>query len=78
MRIFNHPGCASGQCIWQQLGMACLTTDEITDVKNHITEKRREWELRNEARRLLEEQGIHGFVQSETASGDKGKATGDE
>ena len=71
MRIFDHPGCTSGQCIWQQLGMACLTTDEISDVKNHITEKRHEWELRNEARRLLEDQEMHGVSQEMGAADER-------
>ena len=61
MRIFDHEGCKSGRCIWQQLGMAVLTTDDITDTKNHIMEKQRERELRNEAQRLLDEHEIHSI-----------------
>ena len=70
MRIFDHPGCESGQCIWQQLGMAILTAEEITDMKNHIMEKQRERELRNEARRLLDEHKIHAISQETGAAND--------
>jgi len=63
MRIFDHPGCTSGQCIWQQLGMAILTTDDISDMKNHIMEKQRERKLRNDARRLFDEHEMHSVSQ---------------
>jgi len=63
MRIFDHPGCTSGQCIWQQLGMAILTADDISDMKNHIMEKKRTRDLQNEAQRLFDEHEMHGASQ---------------
>ncbi len=64
MRIFDHPGCHSGQCIWQQWGMARLVTDCISNMKNHIFEQQRERQLHNEARRLVDEHDMHQAVDT--------------
>jgi len=53
-QIFDHQGCHSGRCIFQQSVMARITLPEISDVKNHEWEKRRDTELLQEATRLME------------------------
>jgi len=58
-KLFATDFCRSGMCVWQQLGMALLIADELSDEKNHVAEKRRVQELKNEARRLMEEEEIH-------------------
>ena len=59
MRLFDHPGCCSGQCIWQAHGMACVMARNISDTNDRIKEERKAEELIREAMRLLEEAGIH-------------------
>jgi len=59
MKIYDHEFCRSGQCIWQQWGIARLTIREITDMQNYIKGKQRERELESEARRLYDEHEIH-------------------
>jgi len=58
-KLFSTDFCRSGMCVWQQLGMAVLIADELSSEPNHAAEKRRVQELKNEARRLMEEDGIH-------------------
>ena len=58
-KIFATDFCRSGLCVWQQLGMAVLIADELSNSDNHLEERRRIQELKREARRLLEEEGIH-------------------
>jgi len=78
MRTFDYPGCHSGQCVLQQLGMAVLEVDEVSDAHDRSEMQRRVQELKNEARRLMEEQGTHGFVQAEDMNGSKSRVTGEE
>jgi len=78
MRTFDYPGCHSGQCALQQLGMAVLELDEVSDPHDRIEVQRRVQELKNKARRAMEEQSTHGFVQAEDANGSKRRVTGEE
>lgn len=60
MKIFNHEGCHSGQCVWKEHGMACLIARELSCDGNHIKERRHSDDLLNEAGRLLDEQHLVG------------------
>lgn len=60
MRIFDHIGCRSGQCALRQLGIAALMLDEVENEKNHAELRTRFVELKNECRRLMNEQEEHG------------------
>ena len=59
MRLFDHPGCKSGQCICREHLLACLIARELSDQHNGTAEKRRADELLAEGARLLDEEGIH-------------------
>ena len=65
-KLFSTDFCRSGMCVWQQLGMALLIADELSNEQNHIAEKRRVQELKNEARRLMEEEEIHHDIGIKT------------
>jgi len=65
-KLFATNFCRSGMCVWQQLGMALLIADELSDEQNHVAEKRRVQELKNEARRLMEEEEIHHDIGIKT------------
>lgn len=65
-KLFATDFCRSGMCIWQQLGMAILIADEISSEPNHLEEKRKVQELKNTARRLMEE-GDQNTVRTQTA-----------
>jgi hypothetical protein len=58
-KLFNHEGCRSGQCAYQQSVMARCVADDTSDTKNHIEEKRRDREALGEVRRLMNEQKTH-------------------
>ena len=64
MRIFDHPGCHSGQCVWKTWGMARLVVDVLSDEFNCILERKKERELHAEARRLLDEHDMHQAVDT--------------
>jgi len=55
MRFFEHEGCRSGQCAWQQHGMACLIARELSNGNNHTAESRRADEILNICARLQDE-----------------------
>jgi len=78
MRTFDYPGCHSGQCALQQLGMAVLELDEVSDAHDRSEMQRRVQELKNTARRLMEEQSTHGFVTAADPDGSKRRVTGEE
>ena len=78
MRTFDHPGCHSGQCALQQLGMAMLELDEVSDPCDRSKMQRSVQELKNKARDAMEEQDTHGFVQAEDMNGSKRRVTGEE
>ena len=78
MRTFDHPGCHSGQCVLQQLGIAVLEVDDALDARDRSEKQRRVQEIKNDARRLTEDAKTHGFVQAETANGHRRQATGEE
>ena len=59
-KLFATDFCRSGMCVWQQLGMALLIADELSNEPNHVAEKHRVQELKNEARRLMEQEEVHG------------------
>ena len=78
MRTFDYPGCHSGQCALQQLGMAVLELDEVSDPHDRIEVQRRVQEFKNKARRAMEEQSTHGFVTAADPDGGKNRVTGTE
>jgi len=78
MRTFDHPGCHSGQCVLQQLGIAVLEADDALDARDRSEKQRRVQEIKNDARRLTEDAKTHGFVQAEDMNGSKRRATGAE
>ena len=58
-KLFQTSQCLSGQCVCRCLLEALLIERELSDSKNHITEKHRVIELLNEGGRLMAEQETH-------------------
>jgi hypothetical protein len=63
MRIFDHIGCRSGQCVFEQCVKAQLIARELSNEKNHAMEKRKAEELLQEAARLADERDTHGLSE---------------
>lgn len=59
MRLFDHIGCRSGQCVFEQCVKAQLIARELTDKENHAMEKRKAEELFQAAARMLDEKDMH-------------------
>ncbi|MFA5379051.1 MAG: hypothetical protein WC455_25070 [Dehalococcoidia bacterium] len=59
MRLFDHTGCHSGQCVFEQCVKAQLIARELADQENHAMEKRKAEELLQTAARLLDEKDMH-------------------
>jgi len=59
MRLFEHIGCRSGQCIWEQLGKAILFVRALSNPRNNLAQRNKVEELTQEAGRLQDEQETH-------------------
>ena len=81
MILFDHQGCYSGQCAFQQAIMAQIAADDVSNENNHVEMKRRARELFDLARKLLIERDGHYNVVYPEAKRDAEplrKATGAE
>jgi len=81
MILFDHQGCYSGQCAFQQAIMAQIAADDVSNENNHVEMKRKARELFDLARKLLIERDGHYNVVYPEAKRDAEplrKATGAE
>lgn len=71
MKLFDHPGCHSGQCAARSFLMASISADDVSDNNNYVELKTRVRELLREGRRLLDESDMHSVAPVDTSELDR-------